>query len=155
MADTSGQPNSPMIDDLFTHGHEFSFAQVMRLARMYLGAGGARELPEVPWQERVRVRPDLSLAFPAADVARVERTGQNGADLLVTTTFLGLYGVSSPLPTHYTEDLMDEAAADSSVSRDFLDIIHQRLYQLYFQCWSKYRLFIRVAEEQNHHREPP
>jgi len=138
-----------LINDLLSHGQQFSFDQVMRIARMHLGAGGAGELPEIPWQERVRVRPELSLAFPAADVARVERSGQNGGDLLITSTFLGLYGSSSPLPTHYTEDLLDEAAADSSVSRDFLDILHQRLYQLYFQCWSKYRLFVRVAEEQN------
>lgn len=149
MACTTEQTISPMIHDLLSRGHDFSFPQVMRIARMHLGAGGAGELPEIPWQERLRVRPDLSLAFPAADVARVERTGQDGDDLLITTTFLGLYGSSSPLPTHYTEDLMDEAAADSSVSRDFLDILHQRLYQLYFQCWSKYRLFVRVAEEHN------
>lgn len=149
MADTTGQPNSPLINDLLSHGHQFSFPQIMRIARQHLGAGGAGELPEIPWQERIRVRPDLSLAFPAADVAGVEQSGADKADLLITTTFLGLYGSSSPLPTHYTEDLLEEASADSSVSRDFLDILHQRLYQLYFQCWSKYRLFVRIAEEHN------
>jgi type VI secretion system protein ImpG len=138
-----------VLDDLISHGQEFSFGQVMRIARRHLGAGGARELPEVPWQERVRVRPELSLAFPAADLARVDRFGDQLDELLVTTTFLGLYGSSSPLPTHYTEDLLHEASDDSSASRDFLDLIHQRLYHLYFQCWSKYRLFSRVAEEKN------
>lgn len=118
----------------------------MRLTRKVLGVGGKYELPEISWQERVRVRPDLSFAFPAADVAGMELIAD---DLLITATFLGLYGSSSPLPTFYTEDLMDEAAADSSVSRDFLDILHQRMYQLYFQIWSKYRLFIRMAEEKN------
>ena len=44
---------------------------------------------------------------------------------------------------------MDEASNDESVCRDFLDIIHQRLYHLWFQCWSKYRLIIRVVEENN------
>ena len=150
MADTTGQPGYPMIENLLSHGREFSFSQVMRVARMHLGAGGVKELPEVPWQDRIQVRPDLSLTFPASDVARVERAGAEGADLLVTTTFLGLYGSSSPLPTHYTEDLLDESAADSSVSREFLDLLHQRLYQLYFQCWSKYRLFIRIAEDKNY-----
>jgi len=146
VANSAGQTASPIIDDLLSKGHEFTFPQVMRLARMQLGAGGKDELPEVPWQERVSVRPDLSFAFPAADVARVEAGNNN---FRITATFLGLYGSSSPLPTFYTEDLMDEASADSSVSRDFLDLFHQRLYQLYFQCWSKYRLFIRVAEEKN------
>ncbi|NVN91513.1 MAG: type VI secretion system baseplate subunit TssF [Desulfuromonadales bacterium] len=147
MANTTGQTATLLNNDLLSNGHEFTFPQVMRIARMQLGAGGRDTLPEIPWQKRVRVRPDLSFAFPPADVVRVER---DDSDLLVTTTFLGLYGSSSPLPTFYTEDLMDEASGDSSVSRDFLDILHQRLYQLYFACWSKYRLFIRVAEEKNH-----
>jgi type VI secretion system protein ImpG len=149
MADASWEPSSLLVKDLLSCGHEFSFHQVMHLARTVLGPDTAPGLPEVPWQERLHIRPDLSLAFPAADVARVERSGQDGSELLVTTTFLGLYGSSSPLPTHYTEDLMDEAAAGSSVCRDFLDIIHERLYRLYSQCWSKYRLFIQVAEEKN------
>ena len=149
MTDSSGPAYSPAMNDLLSRGHEFSFSQIMRVARKNFGPGGPEEIPGVHWSDRVRVRPDLSLAFPAADVVRVERTGTNGADLLVTTTFLGLYGASSPLPTHYSEDLMDEAAADSSVSRDFLDLLHQRLYQLYFQCWSKYRLGVRLAEEEN------
>jgi len=149
VAYSTGQPTAPLIDDLLARGHEFSFPQVMRIARLHLATGTAGELPELPGQDRLRVRPDLSLAFPAADVARVEHTGPNDDELLITTTFLGLYGSSSPLPTHYTEDLLDESSADGTVSRDFLDILHQRLYQLYFHCWSKYRLFVRVAEERN------
>jgi type VI secretion system protein ImpG len=137
---------APLITDLLENGHEFSFVQVMRLARKHIDPEGEEGLPEIPWQDRVRVRPELSLAFPASDVAAVERDGDN---LRVTATFLALYGASSPLPAFYTEDLMDEASNDESVCRDFLDIIHQRLYHLWFQCWSKYRLLIRVVEENN------
>ncbi|MCM0084217.1 type VI secretion system baseplate subunit TssF [Geomonas sp. Red32] len=145
----AGSTHHPLIEELISRGHEFTFDQVMRVARMRLTAGSAEELPEITCQERVRIRPDLSLSFPAGDVSRVESTGEDGVDLLVTATFLGLYGTSSPLPAHYTEDLLDEAAADSSVTRDLLDLLHERLYHLYFQCWSKYRLFIRIAEEKN------
>ena len=146
MADTPVRTTSPLMADLLQSGHQFSFVQVMRLARIFLDQNGIEGLPEIPWQDRVQIRPELSLAFPAADVARVER---NGANLRVTTTFLELYGPASPLPNFYTEDLLDEASSDESVFRDFVDIIHQRLYHLYFQCWSKYRLFIRVVEENN------
>jgi type VI secretion system protein ImpG len=146
MTDTFGRATSPLMENLLQSGHEFSFVQVMRLARRFLDPRGEEGLPDVPWQDRVLIRPELSLAFPASDVTRVERLG---AKLRVTATFLGLYGSSSPLPNFYTEDLLDEASSDESVIRDFLDIIHQRLYHLYFQCWSKYRLFIRVMEENN------
>ncbi len=149
MADTSTMTTSAVMDELLAHGHEFSFVQIMRLARKFLDPRGEKGFPEIPWQDRVRIRPELSLAFPASDVARVERRGHYSSDLQVTTTFLALYGPASPLPNFYTEDLLDEASTDESVIRDFVDIIHQRLYHLYFQCWSKYRLFIRVAEENN------
>jgi type VI secretion system protein ImpG len=121
-------------------GHEFSLAQVLRLALAHLG-------PDAMERNRLRVRPGYSLGFPAADVAGVKRTTDGG--LLVTATFGGLYGVDSPLPNHYSEDILDEVANDESALRDFTDIIHQRLYYLYYQCWSKYKLFFRVVEERN------
>jgi type VI secretion system protein ImpG len=146
LADATAVTISPLMHELFARGHEFSFVQVMRLARRFLGPNGNEGLPEVPWQDRFRITPELSLAFPAADVARVD--GDESA-LQVTATFMGLYGPSSPLPNFFTEDLMDEASSDESVIRDFVDFIHRRLYHLYFQCWSKYRLFVRVVEEKN------
>lgn len=146
MAFATGMTPSPVMSELLTQGYEFSFVQVMRLARRFLDPRGEEGLPVVPWQDRVRVRPELSLAFPASDVAQVET---DGSHLRITATFLALYGSSSPLPNFYSEDLMDEASSDESVLRDFVDIIHQRLYHLYFQCWSKYRLFVRVVEENN------
>ncbi|MDR3300420.1 MAG: type VI secretion system baseplate subunit TssG [Candidatus Accumulibacter sp.] len=40
---------------------------------------------------------------------------------------MGLYSTQGPLPTLYTEELLDEARADQSVVKDFLDIINNRL----------------------------
>jgi len=98
--------------------------------------------------DHIRVRPALNLAFPAADIAKIENVQYEEQDRYnITATFFGLYGSSSPLPTFYTEDLINEAGQDESVSRDFLDIIHHRLYSLLFQAWLKYRLFFQVAEE--------
>lgn len=135
--------------DILKNGHAYSFLQVIRLLRLLCdgpegprGGGGLGK-------GRIRVRPDLSLGFPAADVARVEEGGGNGPDFRVTATFLGLYGASSPLPTFYTEDLLEEASEDRSAARDFLDVINGRLYELLFRCWGKYRMFLQVAEEGN------
>jgi type VI secretion system protein ImpG len=143
----AGMNTTSLIDDLVLHGHEYSYSQVMSIARRVFGPGGKEHIPGVPWQKRVHIRPDLSLAFPPSDVARVER---DGTDLLVATTFLGLYGSSSPMPTFYSEDLMLlESTEDSSVTRCFIDIFHQRMYLRFFECVSKYRLFNRIGEEKN------
>lgn len=144
MAPSSGMTDSPLLEELLAHGHQFSFVQVLRLARRYLQQHGGVTPPEVPWQDRVRIRPELSLAFPAADVAKVEG---DAAELRITATFLGLYGSASPLPTFFTEELLEEQAGDGSVLRHFFDVVHQRLYHLYFECWSKYNLLHQVVEE--------
>lgn len=134
MAGTSRAPTAPLGEQLVERGHEFSFFQAMRLLRLLSGEG----------TETVRVRPELTLTFPPADVAGIEKR-EDG--YRVTATFLGLYGPASPLPTFYTEELLDERAADAATGRDFLDIVNQRLFALWYDAVAKYRLFHRVAEE--------
>ncbi len=133
--------------DLFEKAHEFSFFQVMRLLRLFIPESEIPEAKKSVEEESIRVRPELSLSFPPADVAKIEEVDQEKPLYLITATLLGLYGSSSPLPTFYTEDLIDEAAEDMSVTRDFIDIFNHRLYLLLFRCWVKYRLFLQVIEE--------
>ena len=135
--------------DLLKKGHEFSFFQVMRLLRL-LGAGQKASSDSYDHETgNIRMRPELSLAFPASDISKIEEIEGEEASFLITATFLGLYGPSSPLPTFYTEDLLDEASRDSSVARDFLDIFNHRIFSLLFHCWTKYRQFYKVIEEKN------
>jgi len=141
-----------VIKDLLSEGHAFSFFQVMRILRLsgrvfgHRTEDGSRQTEPT---SSIRIRPDLSLAFPPSDVVKVEVTGSDEFLYRVTVAFLGLYGTSSPLPTFYSEDLIEEARRDSSVSRDFLDTLNQRTFELVFQCWLKYRLFMKVVEEQD------
>ena len=105
-------------------------------------------LPEKRFLEKhIRIRPELSLRFPGTDITGVEKTGDDPVQYLITATFLGLYGSSSPLPTFYTEDLMDEFNDGKSIKRDFIDIINYAIYPLFFKIWSKYRLFYKICEE--------
>lgn len=150
MAGEAGKSSFSLKIDLLKKGQAFSFFQVMRLLRLIVRSSGGLEESGVHAEDmrgNIRIRPDLSLAFPASDVAKVEETAGDVPGFQVTATFLGLYGSSSPLPTFYTEDLIEEAREDMSVSRDFIDIINHRLFWLLFRCWSKYRLYLKVLEE--------
>lgn len=125
-------------NDLLSRGHTYAFFQAIRL------------LQRQDRKSTIRVRPALNLGFAAADIDRIDAVEEDDQTRYeVTANFLGLYGASSPLPTFYTEDLITEAGKDESVSRDFLDIIHHRLYDIYFQCWQKYRQFLQVSEDEN------
>jgi len=133
--------------ELLEKPHQFSFFQVIRLLRLLDEASEPHPSKKSTEEDSVRIRPELSLTFPPADVAKIEVVDRGKSFYLITATLLGLYGSSSPLPTFYTEDLLDEASEDLSVTRDFIDIFNHRLYLLLFRCWVKYRLFLQVIEE--------
>lgn len=135
--------------DLLKDGPSYGFFQAIRLLRMVSATPPEGEETDHPAHGRIRVRPELSLRFPPADIAKIEETGGEAPGFLVTVGFLGLYGVSSPLPTFYTEDLFAEEEEESSAGRDFLDILNHRLYALLFRGWAKYRSFLQVVEEKN------
>jgi type VI secretion system protein ImpH len=148
MAYETGQPLLSLKQELLTKGHEYSFLQAMRLLRLL---GASPELPNDPADHNstipIRIRPNLSLAFPPADITSIEEQQGEEPAFLITANFLGLYGHSSPLPTFYTEELIDEASLDESVSRDFLDIYNHRLFTLYYLCCLKYNLFFKIIDE--------
>jgi type VI secretion system protein ImpH len=150
MASQSRGPTARLKLELLQKGHAYSYFQVIRLLR-YFGRDSTKSEDESSTEiDPVRIRPKLSLAFPPADVDTIEEQDDDkGTRFLVTANFLGLYGTSSPLPAFYSEDLMDEASLDESTARDFIDVFNYRLFLLLYGCWSKYRLFLKIAEEDN------
>lgn len=83
--------------------------------------------------------------YADSDIAGVETLDDGSVEL--TTTFMGLYGISSPLPAYYTEELLDDEWDGNTAPRDFLDIIHQHLYPLLFKAWQKYRFAHQTVEQ--------
>jgi len=149
MAGEARRPSVALKKELLGQPYSFSFFQILRLLTLLGSSEGNRAQHRAVPEDQIKVRPELSLGFPAADVAAIEPLSRDNEAYLVTATFLGLYGSSSPLPTFYTEDLLDEAAEDETVTRDFLDILNQHLYHLLYACWTKYRLYLKVVEEQD------
>lgn len=125
------------IDRLLKKGTSYRFFQALRLL----------DLSDCVDSERsVRIRPSLNLAFPGNDIENIEKTSDSR--YLITANFFGLYGVSSPLPTFYTEDLIREKLDGKTSMRDFLDIIHAQYYPLLYKAWKKNRLWLSIDEEQ-------
>ena len=146
--ESSARGSSPDItSDLVGHPEKYSFYQVIRLLRLL--SGFVERGSQASFLEKtLRVRPQLSFAFPGCDVYSLKAVaGEDSPQYRIEATFLGLYGVSSPLPNHYTEDLFAEVWADKSVTRDFLDVINEPFYRHLFYAWSKVRWGVKVAEE--------
>ena len=134
----------PLVRLIVSRPREFDFFQLLHLVERLeqeavpIGEQGpARDEP-------VRLRPALSLGFPSGDLAEAEwalDASDGHGYLRLTTTFLGLYGSDSPLPTHFTEALLPEQEDDERV-REFIDLFHHRILSLLYRVWKKYRYYV-------------
>lgn len=122
---------------------DFDFFQLLHLVERIASQGVELGQQGPARREVVRLRPRLSLGFPPGDLDSAEwRVEPDGTGRLVlTATFLGLYGSDSPLPNHVTESLLGDTEEDRRV-RDFLDIFHHRIYSLLYRVWRKYRYYV-------------
>ncbi|MBP1647079.1 MAG: hypothetical protein H6Q30_524 [Bacteroidetes bacterium] len=125
---------------LFREGYLFDFFQSVRLLELFQAGGKSPGETSDLNEERIRFRPHHGLAFPASDVRSIEKLQGTPERARVTATFMGLYGVDSPLPGWFSEPIALETD-NARPLRDFLDIFNHRLYALYFRSWAKYRLF--------------
>jgi len=144
MANKNRQSNSDLKELLLSSGNSFSFIQAYRLVSL-LTEGIESSL------DVLSIRPELSLEFPCSDIAGIEESISDNSTVSyqITATFLGLYGVSSPLPTFYTENLFREEAEDSSLNREFIDIFNNHLYHNLFKIWSRHRLGYQLFEKKD------
>lgn len=142
MADTTRGSSPAVKADLLANPAGYSFFQAILLLRRFSREDGALPKDANFLYNALRIRPELSLAFPGCDLTELREDDTGPYPVFhLTTTFLGLYGSSSPLPTFYTEDLIDERSEDITVTRDFLDVFNSPLYAHLLRAMGKYRLF--------------
>ncbi len=127
---------------LEAEGPTFSFVQaVSMLERVHRAAVPIGEAGPAS-KEAIRFQHDPSLAFASSDVTsikpRVPRHGLVFAEVM--TTFLGLTGANSPLPTQMAEDVLQNEEEGASL-RHFYDIFHHRLISLFYRAWKKSRMY--------------
>ncbi len=98
------------------------------------GLGSNSQLSHEP----VRFRPHPGMGFPVSELKAVEIDPDHPQrPPTVRTTFLGLYGVESPLPTSYLDDIAQRREGTEAVT-DFLDIFNHRLTTQFYRIWRKY-----------------
>jgi type VI secretion system protein ImpH len=145
---------------LLEDGHLLNFFQAVYVLEKLLGVKNEENKPKEavqPIPEVIYFRPDHRIIFPTSAISRIERlTKEEQSDKItrskeivrLTLTFLGLYGVSSPLPTYFSETIATQAQEDEPDSlRDFLDIFNHRLYLLLYRVWKKYRHYLHFQSD--------
>ncbi len=149
MAGEDRRSTSDIKRELLEEGKTFSFFQALRLLGFFIGKDRLVSKGQDPIREMVRIRPKLSLAHPGAEIDVIEELETDSPKYRLTANFLGLYGESSPLPTFYTEDLLDADPDSREVAREFVDIINYPLYLHFFRIWTKYRPWLKIVDEKD------
>lgn len=91
-----------------------------------------------PGDDRVRFRPDPGMGFPAGELKGLEiDEAFPDQPLTVRTRLLGLYGVDSPLPTAYLDDIAQRREGHEALEH-FLDIFNHRIFTQFYRIWRKY-----------------
>jgi type VI secretion system protein ImpH len=134
MADLAKRPG--VIKRLSTDGFLFNFFQALSLLEEKFRKDGSKDPLEAG---SVRCIPDTSLAFPASDIQRI-REKRGTVELVLS--FMGLIGVSSPLPIYFSE-YVSRFEENALPLIDFLNIFNNRFYILFYRSWKKYR-FVRA-----------
>lgn len=147
MAGENRTTDHPLIARLEKEASSFSFFRAVQLLQ--------RAVPGTPLmghqgpadQEAIRFQPELNLGFAPSDLSSVKRTSTtSGAPrFIVSTSFLSLYGSNSPLPTYFTEQLLDQD--EDSLQRQFIDLFHHRILSLFFRVWEKYQYAATFSED--------
>lgn len=111
--------------------YRFEFYQAVRLLEAFrphaLLPGEVHRTEHEP----VRFRSRVSLSFPASEVHDLDWTA---AVPSLTVNFLGLAGALGPLPTPYTEMILEAKARKDHSATDFLDIFNNRLVMLMYRA---------------------
>lgn len=130
--------NRALIDRLRSEPHRFALLQAVRLAE--LNVPGSIPLGQgfEPKLEALRLRGNLSQAFPASDVT-AWRDGVDGAQPELVSAFLSLGGAFGPLPPPYSELGMERQRCGDMGIRDFLDVFNHRLLSLFVRAKRAHR----------------
>ncbi len=113
----------------------YRFCQLLEQEHPRAPLLGASDRPST---DPVRFRPWSGMGFPASEL-RVIETDEEHPELppTVRTTFLGMYGVDSPLPTAYLDDIAQRREGYEATT-SFLDIFSHRITTQYYRIWRKY-----------------
>ncbi|MBP2293213.1 type VI secretion system baseplate subunit TssG [Azospirillum rugosum] len=150
MAGARGRADSPVTDELAAEPWRFDFVQAVRLLEAAARAAGYDRQPvggnHPRGEDAVRFRSLDTMAYPAAEVPRVDLRG-DGADMAVPVMAVSVLGLTGPLgvlPQHYTAFVHECRRSHNPALADFLDIFHHRILSLFARAAGKYHLGLSV-----------
>lgn len=129
----------PLARRLVAEGPQFALFQAIGLLEAFHPDAPAIGHQGPPGREAIELGGVLDLVFPSSDLTELKRVANERFRL--ETSVLGLYGVDSPLPGPYTEDLLHQEEPERE--QGFYDIFQHRLLSLLYRAWLRPRYGVR------------
>lgn len=144
------QDTARLIADLTANAPLYSVFRAIQLAEALSRPSHPERDEERFDQAGLRFRPYEQYVFPSRDIRSFE---EKDGIMTFVLTFMGLYGIDSPLPRCYHEQVATQQNVHGPGNvpfQNFLDMFNTRLYWLYYQAWKKYRYYLRLSEKPRH-----
>lgn len=139
--DLANATSSVQAKDLPSDVRNYNFYQLVELLQKMHAFNPESEDWERECQLVFSANP--SLGFAPADVIGLERRTDDR--LVLQTNFFGLAGAQSPLPGFILQQLVEEDRG--GFKRPFLDFFNNRLINLVYRVWRKYRYYVRFQPD--------
>lgn len=89
-----------------------------------------------PHEEALHIRTHIGLEFPTTDIVSTEE--MESSQPIIVTNFLNIAGIQGPLPTPYTQLVIERDRQKDTALHSFLDIFNHRLISLLHRIRKKY-----------------
>lgn len=148
--DTSpGKDFTRLIEDLSREAPSYSVFHAIYLCEMVSEKFYPDRDKDKLEQIGLKFRPYENYVYPPRDIRYFEF--QDNVMTFVIN-FMGLYGINSPLPRCYHEQVAIQQSFYGSGEvplQNFYDIFNNRFYWLYYQAWKKYRYYLQLNSDEN------
>lgn len=125
---------------------KYSMIQAIRVSATYLKMFHKNESFDKLY-ERLIFSSNKSLSFQKSEVHNIEVLEvEDGINIVLTINFLGLFGSSSPLPSHYSEMVL-RSYDDDKVLHDFLNLFNNRIQKLVYHIWERNRYYVQYQND--------
>lgn len=121
--------------ELFEKPYDFSFFQGMRILEQIFPASMDQD-NESEISKAITIKSYITLSPSPSDIQNLEIISKTQVRL--TINLLSLAGIQGPLPTAYTELVIDRLRQKDTGLNDFLDIFNHRLALIYYKIYKKH-----------------
>lgn len=137
MATPQRRPDPSLEAKFFAQPYEFDFHQAIRILEWLKPGCAPLGEQDNPKKEAVIFQSRVTLSSSSSDIYSLNVNYKYPDRPIMTVNFLGLAGIQGPLPTPYTEILIDRLRQKDTAMADFLDIFNHRLISFWHRVHKK------------------